>query len=98
MLLFMYSDALPDFHELTGSVSMSTTTNLVQHLLAAADRYGLERLKLICEAKLSEQVTADTVASTMALAEQYHCPHLKSVCLNFTAAPANLGGDYCLYY
>lgn len=91
MLLFMYSDVLPDFHELTDSVSTSMTTNFVQHLLAAADRYGLERLKVLCEAKLCEQVTTDTVASTMALAEQYHCPQLKSVCLKYVAAPENLG-------
>ncbi|ONK67712.1 uncharacterized protein A4U43_C05F2940 [Asparagus officinalis] len=90
MLLFMYSDVFPDFHEMTESVSMSTATNLVQHLLAAADQYGLERLKLLCEAKLCKQVTSDTVVSTIALAEQYHCSHLKSVCLKFAAAPENL--------
>jgi len=93
MLLFMYSDELPNFDELTGSVSESLTTNLVQHLLAAADRYGLERLKLLCEEKLCKQITADTVASTMALAEHYHCPHLKSACLKFTAVPENLRGE-----
>lgn len=98
MLIFIYSDALPDFHDLTGSVLMSSTTNIVQHLLAAADRYGLERLKLLCEAKLCEQVTADTVASTMALAEQYQCSHLKSVCLKFAAAPENLRGEYSLQH
>ncbi|KAJ6832688.1 BTB/POZ and MATH domain-containing protein 3-like isoform X1 [Iris pallida] len=91
MLFYIYSDVLPDVHELTGSVSMATSTNMVQHLLAAADRYGLERLKLLCEAKLCEEVTADTVASTMALAEQHQCAHLKSVCLKFTAARENLG-------
>ncbi|PKU86806.1 BTB/POZ and MATH domain-containing protein 3 [Dendrobium catenatum] len=89
MLIFMYSDELPDVVELSGSISMCST-NMVQHLLAAADRYGLERLKLICEAKLCEKINADTVASTMALAEQHHCAHLKSVCLKFTAARENL--------
>ncbi|XP_020274386.1 BTB/POZ and MATH domain-containing protein 3-like isoform X2 [Asparagus officinalis] len=91
MLLFMYSDVFPDFHELSGAVSMSMMTNLVQHLLAAADRYGLERLKILCEEKLCEQVTADTVVSTMSLAEQYHCPLLKSACLRYAVAPENLG-------
>ncbi|KAJ6826716.1 BTB/POZ and MATH domain-containing protein 3-like isoform X1 [Iris pallida] len=91
MLLFIYSDVPPDVRELTESVSMATSTNMVQHLLAAADRYGLERLKLLCEAKLCDEVTADTVASTMALAEQHHCAHLMTVCLKFTAARENLG-------
>ncbi|XP_010923233.1 BTB/POZ and MATH domain-containing protein 3 [Elaeis guineensis] len=91
MLLFIYSDELPDVHDLTGSVSMCTSTIMVQHLLAAADRYGLERLKLLCEAKLCEEVTADTVATTLALAEQHQCAQLKAVCLKFTAARENLG-------
>lgn len=95
MLLFIYSDELPDVHDLTGSVSMCTSTIMVQHLLAAADRYGLERLKLLCEAKLCEEVTADTVATTLALAEQHQCAQLKAVCLKFTAARENLGGMCC---
>lgn len=92
----MYSDELPDVVELTGSVSVCTSINMVQHLLAAADRYGLERLKLLCEGKLCQEITADTVASTMTLAEQHQCAHLKSVCLKFTAARENLGGWYDL--
>ncbi|PKA56414.1 BTB/POZ and MATH domain-containing protein 3 [Apostasia shenzhenica] len=77
MLIFIYSDELPDVVELTGSLTMCSSTNMVQHLLAAADRYGMERLKLLCEAKLCEEINADTVASTMALAEQHQCAHLK---------------------
>ncbi|KAG0487829.1 hypothetical protein HPP92_006640 [Vanilla planifolia] len=91
MLIFMYSDELPDVVELTGSVSLCSSTNITQHLLAAADRYGLERLKLLCEAKLCAEINADTVASTMTLAEQHNCAHLKSVCLKYTAARENLG-------
>ncbi|XP_058109500.1 BTB/POZ and MATH domain-containing protein 3 isoform X2 [Magnolia sinica] len=92
MLQFMYSDDLPDVQELIRSISMCTPTVMVQHLLAAADRYGLDRLKLLCEAKLCEEVGADTVATTLALAEQHHCFQLKSVCLKFAASPGNLGG------
>ncbi|XP_077238922.1 BTB/POZ/MATH-domains containing protein isoform X2 [Tasmannia lanceolata] len=91
MLQFMYSDELPGELELTNSFSMCTSTIMVQHLLAAADRYGLDRLKLLCEAKLCEQVGVDTVATTLALAEQHHCAQLKSVCLKFAVAPSNLG-------
>ncbi|KAL5991753.1 hypothetical protein ACLOJK_012664 [Asimina triloba] len=92
MLYFIYSDDLPDIHEFMGSISMCTSTNMIQHLLAAADRYDLDRLKLLCEAKLCEEVNADTVATTLALAEQHHCSQLKSVCLKFAASPGNLGG------
>lgn len=89
MLEFIYTDELPDVRELI-SVSMCTSTIMVQHLLAAADRYGLDRLKLLCEAKLCEELTFDTVASTLALAEQHQCDCLKSMCLKFTAARENL--------
>lgn len=95
MLLFIYSDKLPDVHEVTGSTSMCTSTILVQHLLAAADRFNLDRLKLLCEAKLCEEVNVNTVATTLALAEQHGCPQLKSICLKFAATPANLGGACC---
>ncbi|KAK8635570.1 hypothetical protein V6N13_004304 [Hibiscus sabdariffa] len=54
------------------------------------DRYGLDRLRLLCEANLCEDVTVNTVTTTLALAEQHHCFQLKAVCLNFVAMPENL--------
>ncbi|KAJ9175761.1 hypothetical protein P3X46_014282 [Hevea brasiliensis] len=91
MLLFIYTDKLPDVHEITGTTYMCTSTNMVQHLLAAADLYNLDRLKLLCESKLCEELSADTVATTLALAEQHQCSQLKVICLKFAANPANLG-------
>ncbi|KHG23447.1 BTB/POZ and MATH domain-containing 3 -like protein [Gossypium arboreum] len=91
MLLFIYSDKFPDIQEITGSGSTCMSTNMVQHLLAAADLYNLDRLKVLCEAKLCEKLNAETVATTLALAEQHHCSQLKAVCLKFAATPANLG-------
>ncbi|XP_057484213.1 BTB/POZ and MATH domain-containing protein 3-like isoform X2 [Actinidia eriantha] len=90
MLLFIYSDKLPDVQEITGSASLSTTTIMVQHLLAAADRFGLDRLKQLCEAKLCGEINVDTVAATLPLAEQHQCLQLKAISLKFAAA--NLGG------
>ncbi|WCJ19671.1 BTB/POZ and MATH domain-containing protein 3 [Euphorbia peplus] len=91
MLLYIYTDRLPDIHEITGTTSMRTSINMVQHLLAAADLYNLDRLKLLCESKLCEDLNAGTVATTLALAEQHQCSQLKSICLKFAANPANLG-------
>ncbi|KAI3906251.1 hypothetical protein MKW92_041668 [Papaver armeniacum] len=91
MLLFLYSDELPEAHELSDSDSLCTSTALMQHLLAAADRFDLARLRLICEAKLCEDITTDTVATTLTLAEQHQCLRLKTVCLNFTTKPENFG-------
>jgi speckle-type POZ protein len=92
MVNFIYSDELPGIHELAGSFSMWTSTAVIQHLLAAADRYGLDRLRILCEAKLCDDLTSETVATTLALAEQHHCAQLKSACLKFTAVRQNLGG------
>jgi speckle-type POZ protein len=97
MLLFIYTDKLPDVHEITGSTSMCTSTNMVQHLLAVSDLYNLDRLKLLCESKLCEELSAETVATTLALAEQHQCTQLKAICLKFAANPANLGGAFVGY-
>ena len=79
-----------DMQELAGLNSKWASTLMAQHLLAAADRYGLERLRLLCESKLCEGVAINTVATTLALAEQHHCFQLKTVCLKFVASPDNL--------
>ncbi|CAI0466522.1 unnamed protein product [Linum tenue] len=91
LLHFIYWDALPDLEDLVGTVNPKwAATLMAQHLLAAADRYALERLRLLCEAKLCEDVAINTVATTLALAEQHQCLQLKAVCLKFIAMPENL--------
>lgn len=94
LLHVIYWDSLPDMQELTGLSSKWATTLMAQHLLAAADRYGLERLRLMCEASLCDDVAINTVATTLALAEQHHCFQLKAVCLKFVARPENLRGVF----
>ncbi|XP_010454160.1 PREDICTED: BTB/POZ and MATH domain-containing protein 1-like isoform X1 [Camelina sativa] len=90
LLHFIYWDELPDMQELMGADTTLASTLVAQHLLAAADRYALERLKAICELKLCEGIAINTVATTLALAEQHHCFQLKAVCLKFVALPENL--------
>ncbi|KAG6418752.1 hypothetical protein SASPL_120957 [Salvia splendens] len=65
LLHFMYWDSLPDMEELTGMNPKWASTLMSQHLLAAADRYGLDRLRLLCEAKLCEDVAINTVANNI---------------------------------
>lgn len=89
MLLYIYSDSLPDVHEIMGSNTSCSFTIMVQHLLASADRFGLDRLKLICESKLCDEITVETVPTTLSLAEQHRCVQLKSACLKFAAAHLN---------
>ncbi|CAN7137971.1 unnamed protein product [Brassica rapa subsp. narinosa] len=90
MLSFIYTDVLPDVHEITGSTSTASFTNMIQHLLAAADLYDLGRLKILCEAFLCEELNVDNVATTLALADQHQFLQLKAFCLKFVASPANL--------
>jgi speckle-type POZ protein len=61
-----------------------------QQLLVAADRYGIERLRLMCETKLGRYINTNTVATILSLAEQHHCRRLKEECLEFLDFPAHL--------
>ncbi|KAK9815417.1 hypothetical protein WJX72_003308 [[Myrmecia] bisecta] len=80
LLHFTYTDSLPE--ELEGT---SLDVPMAQHLLVAADRFQLHRLRRICERRLCETVEVDTVATTLALAEQNHGEELKRVCLDFVS-------------
>ncbi|TVU42018.1 hypothetical protein EJB05_08400, partial [Eragrostis curvula] len=44
----------------------------VRSLLAAADRCGLERMKLMCASILCKGLKVENVTATLALAEQHH--------------------------
>ncbi|XP_066374293.1 BTB/POZ and MATH domain-containing protein 2-like [Miscanthus floridulus] len=88
MLRFVYTDVAPP--ELDDDDEPAGLT-MAQHLLAAADRYGLDRLKAICEAKLAGCVDVGTAATTLALAEQHGCALLKAKCVDFvTGSPETL--------
>ncbi|GJN01695.1 hypothetical protein PR202_ga18976 [Eleusine coracana subsp. coracana] len=84
LLHFIYTDSLPDDCDADKNVPM-------QHLLVAADRYGLDRLRLMCEVKMCNSIDAETVATTLALAEQHHCAQLKKACLRFVTSRGMLG-------
>jgi speckle-type POZ protein len=86
LLQYMYTDSLPADAELGDSDSLVA---MMQHLVAAADRYALDRLKTMCSLKLTENVSADTVGSILVCAETYGCPELKKRCLDFFAVENN---------
>ncbi|KAM0823919.1 hypothetical protein ACQ4PT_070555 [Festuca glaucescens] len=86
MLHFIYTDTVPELDQ-----RLEEVATMAQHLLVAADRYGLDRLKLICEGKLSGGISVDTAATTLALAEQHNCAQLKAKCAEFiVSTPAVL--------
>uniref|UniRef100_A0A0E0AXU4 BTB domain-containing protein n=1 Tax=Oryza glumipatula TaxID=40148 RepID=A0A0E0AXU4_9ORYZ len=84
LLHFVYTDVL----QIEGSSSTSTT-DLLQRLLAAADRFALERLKLMCAQKLWESVSVETVIATLCCAEMHSCPELKNRCIDLVVTKDN---------
>ncbi|GJN13253.1 hypothetical protein PR202_ga31605 [Eleusine coracana subsp. coracana] len=78
LLHFIYTDSLPVMDDPAGEPN----TEMVKHLLVAADRYALERMKLMCESILCNRIDVENVASTLALA-QYYCSNLKDACIGF---------------
>ncbi|KAI4974878.1 hypothetical protein ZWY2020_048485 [Hordeum vulgare] len=80
MLRFMYTDRLSV--EL-GPESFFPSAQQLQCVLAAADRYDLGRLKLMCAQKLWNMVSVETVATTLGYADMHNCPQLKNRCLDF---------------
>ncbi|CAL9063047.1 BTB/POZ and MATH domain-containing protein 4-like isoform X1 [Musa acuminata AAA Group] len=87
ILHFIYRDTLVDDDMLAtpNLPESSISDTLVAKLLAAADRYSLGRLRLLCEAHLCREISVNSVASTLALADRCHAIELKAACLKFVA-------------
>jgi speckle-type POZ protein len=92
LLSFVYTDSLPKTEERgQGEEAEEEDDSIMsQHLLVAADRYNLERLKLICEDNLCGYIEVGTAATILTLAEQHNCHGLKKACFDFLSVPANL--------
>ncbi|QDZ23047.1 POZ domain-containing protein [Chloropicon primus] len=80
LLHFVYTDSLPP--EVSGD---NLEVTMAQHLLAAADRFELPRLRAICEKHLCETVDIANAATTLTLADENHATELKRHCLEFVA-------------
>lgn len=65
LLKFVYCDTPPEFH-----------AEVSPELLIAAEKYGLDSLKKICESSLIENLSADNVVDFLLLAETHNCPDL----------------------
>uniref|UniRef100_A0A453D0J3 BTB domain-containing protein n=2 Tax=Aegilops tauschii TaxID=37682 RepID=A0A453D0J3_AEGTS len=85
LLHFIYTDSVKDDGD------NKDETEKMQHLLVAADRYGLERLRIMCEDRLCDSIEVETVATTLVLAEQHHCGDLKKACIEFMTSQNRLG-------
>ncbi|CAL5003275.1 unnamed protein product [Urochloa decumbens] len=85
LLHFIYNDSLPDMGGLEGN----DYRDMMWHLLAAADRYAMDRMKLVCQSAICWNLDVGTVATTLALADQHNCDRLKDACIEFIASPTN---------
>ncbi|CAN6293698.1 unnamed protein product [Urochloa humidicola] len=94
MLRFIYTDEMPIKPK--GVASQDECRNkqvarrraaMARDLLVAADRYDIERLRLMCESILSESIDATTVMSTLLLVEgRYRCRLLEASCIAYMAS------------
>ncbi|CAL5003199.1 unnamed protein product [Urochloa decumbens] len=79
LLHFMYRDSLPE----VGNLGVDEREEMAKHMLVAAERYGVDRLKVVCEGLLERRLDVNNVAATLALADQYHCSRLRDSCIEF---------------
>jgi speckle-type POZ protein len=80
LLHFIYTDSMsPSMSDLDADEKKQ----LIQHLLVAADRYDVQRLKAVCERALCESLDVETVAAMLALADQQNCRQLKDAAIHF---------------
>jgi hypothetical protein len=91
LLRFIYTDALPPQLEKMGRWPETRkddqeVVSMARRLLEAADRYGVERLKVICEEKVCASVGVGTVATDLVLAERRGYKKLKDRCMEFLVA------------
>ncbi|XP_051230230.1 BTB/POZ and MATH domain-containing protein 1-like [Lolium perenne] len=83
MLHFIYADELP----LMMGYRAGDATTITRDLLVAADRFGLDRLKAMCENMLCQWATPENIVATLDLADRLHCQALKEFCLEHISQP-----------
>jgi speckle-type POZ protein len=76
MLIFIYSGKSPNVKD------------MAYDLLPAADTYGLDRLKLICEETLCWNLSVDNSSHTLVLADMHSSYSLKAEAINFITSHA----------
>ncbi|KAM3309923.1 hypothetical protein ACQJBY_030926 [Aegilops geniculata] len=99
LLTFIYTDGMPEFERDNEADDTEQDDHTKEddmkedwllQLLEAAEKYGLQRLKSICEEKLTELICKDTVADIIVIAERNRCRWLKESCLEFIKTHTNL--------
>ncbi|XP_022425347.1 speckle-type POZ protein-like isoform X5 [Phocoena sinus] len=71
MMRFIYTGKAPNLDK------------MADNLLAAADKYALERLKVMCEEALCSNLSVENVADTLVLADLHSAEQLKAQAIDF---------------
>ena len=72
----------------TGTIEQAILKEDPTHLLAAADRYGLERLKAMCEAALWDMLDIENASWILLAADRHSAVQLKEYCLEWISKNA----------
>ncbi|XP_076788952.1 TD and POZ domain-containing protein 3-like isoform X2 [Arvicanthis niloticus] len=73
----------------TGKVSQLQSHSMATGVLAAADKYGLEGLKVLCEDALYRNLSVENAANTLMLADLHSTEQLKAQALDFISVHAS---------
>ncbi|EES14736.1 BTB/POZ and MATH domain-containing protein 1 [Sorghum bicolor] len=87
LLYFIYTDSLPADMDVRDGEGYR---EMIRHLLVAADRYAVDRMKLVCASILCKNLHPKTVSATLALAYHHNCDRLKDVCLEFITSSSDV--------
>ncbi|CAL4936993.1 unnamed protein product [Urochloa decumbens] len=82
LLAFIYTDVWPKMEHDDDDDEFA----MAQGLLVAAGRYGLQRLKLLCENWLCNHIDTTSVSTILALSEKQRCANLKEACFDFISS------------
>ena len=83
LLRYMYTDSWPTSGDGLAAADGDDANEMLCGLLLAADRYGVERLRLLCEHRLCKVLNAGNVSDLLAFADDQHCSTLKDACIEF---------------
>lgn len=79
LLHFVYTDSLIQMND----IAVHDQIELIRHLLVAADRYCMDRLKNMCEDILCRCQDMESLITSVTFAEQYQCKKLLVACGEF---------------
>ncbi|CAL5011129.1 unnamed protein product [Urochloa decumbens] len=82
LLHYIYTDSLPALDGL----SRLDRNEMIRCLLVAADRYAMDKLNMMCQIMLYEDLDVKNMVTTLAFADQHHCEFLKDVCIEFISS------------